>query len=84
MNSSKNFINFANAEYDEIYLKAEAALDLTEKANYYKQLQTILVDEAATAFLQAPANQTAIDKALGGYLFYPVYVQDMSTVYYAK
>ena len=83
-NSSKNFINFANAEYDEIYLKAEAALDLTEKANYYKQLQTILVDEAATAFLQAPANQTAIDKALGGYKFYPVYVQDMSTVYYVK
>lgn len=80
-NSSKNFINFASAEFDEIYLKEEASLDLAQKAEYCKQLQTILCDEAASAFLQAPANQTAISKKLGGYKFYPVYVQDMSTVY---
>ena len=82
--SSKNFINFANAQYDETYIKALNAMDLTEKANYYKQLQKILCDDAASAFIQAPANLTAIDKKLGGYLFYPVYVQDMSTVYYVK
>ncbi len=78
--SSKNFINFENAEYDEIYLKAQASQDLNEKAGYYKQLQQILCDEAASAFLQVPANKTAVSKRLTGYRFYPIYVQDMSTV----
>lgn len=79
--SPKNFINFENAEYDEIYGKAQATLDAGQKAEYYKQLQQILCDEAGSAFLQVPANMTAISKRLEGYIFYPVYVQDMSTVY---
>ena len=78
--SSKNFINFASAEYDETYAKAQAAQDLKEKAGYYAQLQQILCDEAGSAFLQVPANMTAISKRLEGYKFYPIYVQDMSTV----
>ncbi len=78
--SSKNFINFANTEYDETYAKAQASLDLTEKAAYYARLQEILCEEAGSAFLQVPANMTAISKRLTGYKFYPVYVQDMSTV----
>ena len=79
--SSKNFINYSNAEYDEVYRKAQAALDLNEKAGYYKQLQQLLVDDAATAFIMVPGNMTAISNRLAGYKFYPIYVQDMSTVY---
>ena len=79
--SSKNFINYSNAEYDEVYHKAQAALDLNEKAGYYKQLQQLLVDDAATAFIMVPGNMTAISNRLAGYKFYPIYVQDMSTVY---
>ncbi len=82
--SKKNFINFANEEYDELYVKAQETLNLTEKAEYYKQLQKILCDEAGSAFLQVPANMTAINKELSGYKFYPIYVQDMSTVYFQK
>ena len=82
--SKKNFINFANEAYDALYLKAQETLDLTEKAEYYKQLQKILCDEAGSAFLQVPANMTAINKDLMGYKFYPVYVQDLSTVYLQK
>ena len=79
--SKKNFINFQSAEYDEIYAKAQAALNPEEKAGYYKELQKILCDQAGSVFIQAPANQTAISSKLEGYKFYPVYVQDMSTVY---
>ncbi len=79
--SKKNFINFQSAEYDEVYKKAQAALDPAEKAGYYKDLQKILCDGAGSVFIQAPANQTAISSKLAGYKFYPVYVQDMSTVY---
>jgi len=79
--SKKNFINFANAEYDRIYVEAQAILDPVQKAEQYKELQRILCEEAGSAFLQVPANATAIKEDLKGYIFYPVYVQDMSTVY---
>lgn len=82
--SAKNFINFASAEYDAIYQQAQETLDLEKKAELYKQLQQILCDEAGTAFIQVPANTTAISRELAGYKFYPVYVQDMSTVYFVN
>ena len=59
-------------------------MDLKLKADYYAQAQKILCDLAGSAFIQAPANQTAISKKLAGYKFYPVYVQDMSTVYFVE
>lgn len=80
--SKKNFVNFASEKYDEVYLKAANSLDLKKKAEYYAELQKIVCDEAASAFLQVPANTTAINKELEGYKFYPIYVQDLSTVYF--
>lgn len=82
--SSKNFINYANAAYDETYLKAAASLDLAEKAGYYKELQNMLVEDAGTAFLSVPPITVAVKPELTGYTFYPVYVQDMSVVRYAE
>lgn len=82
--SSKNFINYANAAYDETYVKAAASLDLTEKAGYYKELQKIMAEDAGTAFVSVPPITVALNPDLAGYTFYPVYVQDMSVVYFAK
>lgn len=82
--SPKNFVNFASAEYDETYQKAAAATDFEEKAEYYRQLQRILCEEAGSAFIQVPAITIAVNLELSGYTFYPVYVQDMSTVYYVE
>lgn len=82
--SKKNFVNFASTEYDEIYLKAAAAMDSAEKAEYYKQLQQILTEEAGSAFIQVPPITIAMNPELAGYVFYPVYVQDMSTVYFTE
>jgi len=81
-NSSKNFINFASEKYDEVYAKVVAATSMEERGTYYKELQQILVDEAATGFTLCIANKVAVSNELGGYTFYPVYVQDMATVYY--
>ena len=78
--SKKNFINFASADYDALYQKIQDTLDVEQKKEYYKQLQQILCEDAGSAFLQVPANTTAIAKNLTGYKFYPVYVQDLSTV----
>ncbi len=82
--SSKNFVNFSSEAYDSTYAKAESCLTLEEKAVYYKELQQILCEEAGSAFIQVPPLTIAMDKDLDGYKFYPVYVQDMSTVYYTK
>lgn len=82
--SKKNFINYANEEYDAEYALAQASLDLEEKAGHYGRMQELLAEEAATAFIQVPPITIAMDKELSGYQFYPVYVQDMSTVYFVK
>ncbi len=82
--SAKNFVNFSSAAYDDMFKLAAAALDPEEKADYYKQLQKILCDEAGSAFIQVPPITIAMDPKLSGYKFYPVYVQDMSTVYYTE
>lgn len=82
--SAKNFINYSNPEYDELYKKAQATTNLTEKQQYYKQLQKLLCDDAGSAFIQVAPITVALNKKLAGYKFYPVYVQDMSCVYYTK
>lgn len=82
--SSKNFINFNSKAYDETYTKVTEATTMEERGVYYKELQKILVDEAATGFTLCVANKVAVSNELAGYEFYPVYVQDMSTVYYVS
>lgn len=82
--SSKNFINYTNAEFDEIFAEAKETADEAKKAQDYKKLQQILTADAASVYLQSPAQFVAINKKLAGYTFYPVYVQDMSTIYYTE
>lgn len=80
----KNFMNYSNTQYDEIYAKAIKTIKDDEKVAYYKQLQEILSQDAASVYIQDPANIVAVNKKLYGYHFYPVYVQDLSTVYYVE
>lgn len=80
----KNFINYSNKEYDEIYAKAIIENDDAKKAAYYKRLQQILSQDAASIYIQDAANIVAINKKLSGYQFYPVYVQDLASVYYTE
>ena len=82
--SPKNFINYANPAFDETYAKAAASLDMEEKAECYKELQRIMTEDAGTAFISVPPITVAINPDLSGYTFYPVYVQDMSVVYFTK
>ena len=45
-------------------------------------LQQILADDAASIYVQDPANLVAVNNRLEGYVFYPVSAQDMSVVKY--
>ena len=81
---SNNFTNYNNAEFDKVYEAALAETDLDAKVDYYKQLQKILSDDAASIYCQDPSNLLAINSKLTGYEFYPVSAQDMSIVKYAE
>lgn len=79
-----NFINFSNEEYDNVLAETLAAVDENIKIKNYHRLQEILAEQAASVYLQDSAVLVAVNPKLGGYTFYPVYVQDMSKIYYKK
>ena len=78
--NSKNMCNYVNAKYDKYYKMAVETTDDSKKIEYYKELQKILSDDAASIFIQDPPLLVAVSKKLEGYTFYPVYVQDMSKI----
>ena len=80
--ASNNFTNYSSEEFDEIFAQAMASLDDDEKIELYSQLQMILAEDAASVYIQDPANLVAINSDLEGYEFYPISAQDMSIVKY--
>lgn len=76
----KNMINFNNAEYDAVYAQAAACTDEAEQTALFKQLQTILAEEAANVYIQDLYDMVAVNPYLDGLQFYPMYVLDLSTV----
>ena len=79
---SKNMINFSNEEYDELFRQAVACTDDAEQTELYKQMETILTEQAANVYIQDLCDMVAVNKAQDGQNFYPAYVLDLSTVYY--
>lgn len=79
--NSRNFINFSNTEYDKLFQKAISTADDDEQIELYKEMQQILTEDAASVYIQDMANLVAMNKEYAGYVFYPLYAQDMSTIY---
>ncbi|MGN0164891.1 MAG: ABC transporter substrate-binding protein [Lachnospiraceae bacterium] len=77
-----NFVNFNHDEFDNLYQEAMSATDMDEKIAKYKECQQYLTDNAASVYLMCPSIMVAVNPELEGYTFYPIYVQDMSTIYY--
>lgn len=79
--ASGNFINFHDEEYDKVFKEAISTTDEKQQIKLYKKLEGILAKKAANVYIQDLANLVAISDKFGGYVFYPLYVQDMSTMY---
>lgn len=79
--ASGNFVNFKDAEYDEIFKEAISTTDTNKQTELYKELEGILAEKAANVYIQDLANLVAVSDKFDGYTFYPLYVQDMSTIY---
>ena len=76
-----NFINFSDQTYDDTFKKAISTTDEEEQVKLYKEMEEILAKKAANVYIQDLANLVAISDKFEGYTFYPLYVQDMSTMY---
>lgn len=83
-NNSENFVNFKDTKYDVLFAKAVKEKDDTKKVEEYKELQTILNKDAASVFIQDQEKVVVLKKGLEGYKFYPLYVQDLASIYYKK
>lgn len=82
--AGNNFINYNNPKYDELYKKIAVTLDENELKEGYRTLEKYLAEDAACVFNLVPPVLIALDKKLDGYKFYPIYVQDMKSVYWTK
>lgn len=82
--NGENMINFKNSEYDEVYKQILACTDDEEQVKLYGRLQEILTEDAANLYIQDMCDFVAMSKKVGGYEFYPLYVMDMSKVYFTE
>lgn len=81
---AKNFINYSNPAYDALFQKAINAQDEAGQTDLYKQMETMLADTAANVYIQDLCDLVAMRQDLGGLKFYPIYVLDLSTVYFTQ
>jgi peptide/nickel transport system substrate-binding protein len=81
-NNSKNFINFSDAEYDEVFLEASTTTDSAQQVALYGRLQEILAEQAANLYIQDLCDFVVMQPDVAGYEFYPLYVMDMSKIYF--
>ncbi|MBP8640178.1 MAG: ABC transporter substrate-binding protein [Oscillospiraceae bacterium] len=82
--SGSNFTNFSDPEYDSTFKEAIACMDDTQQVEIYGKLQTILAQDAANVYIQDMCDLVAMGNGLQGYEFYPIYVMDLSKVYFTK
>ena len=82
--ADKNMFNYKNKEYDKTYKAAAAAVDEEEAVALYKQCEKILADTAANVYIMDLPLFVAVRTGLEGYEFYPLYVQDFSTLSWAE
>ncbi|HKM21037.1 MAG TPA: ABC transporter substrate-binding protein [Lachnospiraceae bacterium] len=76
--AGNNFINYSNAEYDKLFAEAISSTDMDKQIELYKQMETILTEDAANVYIQDMAEFVALSDRFEGYTFYPLYVQDIS------
>lgn len=81
---AKNFINYSNPAYDTLFQQAINATDEATQTDLYKQMETMLADTAANVYIQDLSDLVAMRQDLGGLKFYPIYVLDLSTVYFTQ
>ncbi|WP_068620839.1 ABC transporter substrate-binding protein [Paenibacillus tuaregi] len=82
--SKNNFFNFSDPAYDKVLKEGLKEIDPEKRADLYKEAQKILTNDAAAVYIMDPNLNVALKKNIEGYKQYPLYVQDISTLYLSK
>ncbi len=80
--NGKNMIGYQNPEYDTVYAQAVSTVDDAQQTALFKRCLEILSETAANVYLQDMADFVAVHPDLKGFTFYPLYVIDMSKLYF--
>ena len=80
--AENNFVNYVNLNFDRDFAAVRSEMNRENRVTLYRTLQQYLVEDAASVYLHDPNNTVAVKKGLSGYQVFPMYVQDMSTVYW--
>lgn len=78
---ARNFVNFADPEYDGIIDEAVRTTDPERRRELYARAQRILADKLAAIFLVDPTLTLAVAADVYGWAIYPNYIDDLRTVY---
>lgn len=79
--AANNIANYNNSEFDEILAQALETVDDAEKIELYKKLQINLAENAASVYIEEPADFVALNAEFGGYEFYPTAAWDVAKIY---
>ncbi|MCI2055997.1 MAG: ABC transporter substrate-binding protein [Oscillibacter sp.] len=82
--NGKNFINYNNPDYDDLFRQALAEKDDAARTEIYRQMEANLTEHAANVYIQDLADLVAIRSNLAGYQFYPIYVMDLASVHFVQ
>ncbi|POP30491.1 ABC transporter substrate-binding protein, partial [Lactonifactor longoviformis] len=75
---------FKNEKYDSLYQEIKKTTDDARQVELYKEMETILAEDAANVYIEDMACEVALNPEYDGYVFYPLYVQDMAKIYKIK
>jgi peptide/nickel transport system substrate-binding protein len=79
-----NMINYDDPVYDEMMNKAMACTDDEEQTDLYKQAAARLSENAANIYIEDMADFVVMKRNVAGYQFYPLYVMDLSKIYFTE
>ena len=79
-----NMINYNNPDYDAVMKEANACTDDEQQTQLYREAAQMLSDTAANVYLQDMAEFLLLRSDVEGYVFYPLYVMDLSTLHYVE
>lgn len=75
-----NFTNYSNEVFDKAFEEATLAVDDSKATEKYKECARILNEDAANVYIQDLPDFVALNKNYTGFVFYPLYVLDVSKI----
>ncbi|WP_445487453.1 ABC transporter substrate-binding protein [Niallia sp. 03133] len=82
--SDNNFLNYKNPKLDKVLDQAKIETDENKRISFIKEAQKIIAEDAAAVFIMDPYTNVTFKDTIKGYKTYPIYVQDLSSVYIEK